>query len=440
MQITGDRLSLHANQVPLQSILQRLADIGINVRIDPHVNPNISASFRDRAIREALESILKSLSHVLIWESIQGPHGVTTKLAEVQVFEPGKKELVRSLGARSGLSIARDPKDGSFFVKNEVLLKLMPTMSPSEFKRLLRQIGGTVMDRNVALGIYKIRLPENSDVPSIVDKMTNHPKIAKAEPNYAYPLPKPSARPTSEPSIHGSFGSPAPGTAPPVAILDTGLTPDSGLEDFVLTSLDTFYPSEPISDSLGHGTQMALIAAGVIRPLGVGEAYSETCSPIIPIRVFDDNGFTSNYHMMHSIGFALSHRARVISLCWGSETRSDLLESVLHYARSKDLIIVASAGNEPTGKPVYPAAYPSVIGVGALGPDGETWKKSNYGDFVTLYAPGFATLPVGYKGSPVAYAGTSISAAFVANRISNYLSRNPEATMQEVLSDLNGHF
>ena len=56
-----------------------------------------------------------------------------------------------------------------------------------------------------------------------------------------------------------------------------------------------------------------------------------------------------------------------------------------------------------------------------------------------LYAPGFASLPVGYKGDPGAYAGTSISAAFVANIIANYLSQNPEATKQEILSALSSH-
>ena len=53
-----------------------------------------------------------------------------------------------------------------------------------------------------------------------------------------------------------------------------------------------------------------------------------------------------------------------------------------------------------------------------------------------LYASGFATLPVGYKGDPGAYAGTSISTAFVANIIANYLSRNPEATNQKVFNAL----
>ena len=111
----------------------------------------------------------------------------------------------------------------------------------------------------------------------------------------------------------------------------------------------------------------------------------------------------------------------------------------MEHANSRGLIIVASVGNDPTGSPVYPAAYGSVIGVGALNPNGKPWEKSNYGDFVTLYAPGFASLPIGYRGDAGIYEGTSISAAFVANILANYLMRNPGATLNEILSALRNH-
>lgn len=431
--IGGDRLTLHADQVPLQSILQRLADLGIKIRIDPQINPKITAFFEDRDIRQGLDSILEPLAHVLIWKSIEGPGGPIYRLSEIQVFKAGKKELMKILSIRPGFAIARNPKDGSFFVENEILLGLGPGMSLSEFKELLRQIGGTVVDSYAAVGIYKIRLPEGSDIPSLVKQITKHPKVAKAEPNYAYPLPAPQRQTASNLNPHDFSGIPASGgDTAPIAVFDTGLSTDSGLDDLVLASLDVLNPDEPLSDALGHGTQMALIAAGVVKPYGAG-TKSETQSPIIPLRVMDDNGFTSNYTIMKSIDFALKNGARVASLSWGSETRSDFLESALNYAHSKGLLIVASAGNEPTGEPVYPAAFSSVIGVGALRPDGKAWEKSNYGDFVTAYAPGFASLPVGYKGGPGDYVGTSISAAFVANVISNYLSDHPDATMEEVL-------
>jgi hypothetical protein len=437
VRISGDRLSVHADRVPLQDILQRLADLGIGIRIDPELNPKISASFDNRDLRQGLGSILKPFGHVLIWKPIEGPAGPMPKLAEIQVFRQGKKGLMKPLGKRGNLSIARNPKDGSFYVKNEILLGLKPGISLAEFKRLLRQFGGTIVDGHAGVGIYRIRIPENADLLALLEQISEHPRVAKAEPNYAYPIPKPNKDPDLAGSASAFSTLPvSPGT-PPVAVLDSGLGTDSGLDDLVLASLDAIDPDEPISDSLGHGTQMAMIASGAVKPHGV-QTEGETQIPVIPIRAFDDNGFTSNSSIMSSIDFALQNGARVMSLSWGSETRSDFMEAALNYARSKGLIVVAAAGNEPTGKLVYPAAYPGVIGVGALAPDGKAWKESNYGDFVTLSAPGFATLPVGYKDDPGAYAGTSISTAYVANLIANHLSKNPDATMDEILNALSG--
>jgi hypothetical protein len=104
------------------------------------------------------------------------------------------------------------------------------------------------------------------------------------------------------------------------------------------------------------------------------------------------------------------------------------------------MVVLASAGNEPTGRPVYPAAYSSVIGVGAEAPDGSRWDQSNYGDFVSVSAPGFARLPVGYKGEPGLYAGTSVAAAVAANRVARYLSDHPDADRATLIRMLEAAF
>jgi len=435
IRITKDRLTLHADQEPLQTILKRVADFGITVRIDPQINPLISASFEERDIQKGLDSILKGLNHVLIWKAIKGPLGPMPRLAEIQVFTPGEEKRMRPLLRRTRLAIARNPEDGSLFVKEEILLRLDPEAALSDLKRILEKIKGTVVESYPALGIYKIRLPEGADVPAVAQAATELAGVEKAEPNYAYPIQEPSRAGEPAPFSPERGNTEAQPSAVPVAVLDTGLTVDAGLDDFVLASMDALNPDEPITDSLGHGTQMALVASGVVKPLGA-RADSETYSPIIPIKVFDEEGYTSNFLVMQSIDFALSHGARVMSLSWGSETKSAFLERALNGANSRGLLIVASAGNEPTGRPVYPAAYESVIGVGAVGPEGKPWDESNHGDFVSLYAPGFADMPVGYRGDPGPYAGTSISAAFVANVIANMLYWKPDATRQDVLKAL----
>jgi hypothetical protein len=436
VRLAGDRLSVQADQVPLQAILSRLAGLGIRVFIDPELNPEISASFEDRDVQKALASILKPYNHVLVWESIEGSPGPIMRLAEIQVFSPGRKELLKEKNSKGNLAVAVNPTDGSRYVKGELLLRLHPEMRLSEFKKLLLKIGGTVVDSHPSLGVYRIRLPEESDAPAVAGQIRSYPGVESSEPNYAYPVNVPQRSEISSiPQVNPSHADPEEHPAP-VAILDTGLMPNAGLENKILASLNAVNPDQPIYDSLGHGTQMALIASGMVRPLGAGETESQ--NPIIAVRAFDENGYTSSFNIMESIDFAVKKGARVMSLSWGSEISSEFLEDALASAVSAGLIIVASAGNEPTGRPVYPAAYSSVIAVGALGPDGKTWENSNYGDFVMLYAPGFASLPMGYKGDPGTYAGTSIATAYVANLIAGYLSRNPEGNILQVFQFLGG--
>ena len=154
------------------------------------------------------------------------------------------------------------------------------------------------------------------------------------------------------------------------------------------------------------------------------------------IRIVGDSGFTSNYTLMRGIDYAIQEEARVISLSWGSETSSPMLETTIDYATDNGLILVAAAGNAPTGKPVYPAAYENVIGVGALTPDGKPWDQSNYGDFVAVYAPGLAEMPVGYQGDPGTYVGTSIATAYTAHQVAAILDQQPDADMATILLNL----
>jgi len=425
IRIEGERISLHAVEEPLQNILRSMAEQGIRVRIDPQVNPFVSAAFDNRDIGEAIAAIVKPYDHALVWEK-EPQQSSSFRLSEIQIFRAGKKEMIQNLIPRA-FSLAKDPKDGTLFVKDELLLRVK---SGSNLEKYLKMIGGVVIDKNEALGIYKIRLPSGSDIAAIVSMINALPGDVRAEPDFAYPVPLLYRTDLSLPTSEIAKVFRADGKVP-VAVLDSGLTPGIGPDSFVIASLDAVIPGQPISDHVGHGTQMALIASGLVEPIGV-KTEDGGQIPVVAVRAMDDNGYTTDFTILESIDFAIDKGARVMSLSWSSETRSDFLEVILDYAASKGMIVVASAGNEPTGKPVYPAAYPSVIGVGAVYPNGKVWEQSNYGSFVELYAPGFAAMPVGYKGAPGIYGGTSISAAYAANRIAYYWSKHPGSSIQQI--------
>lgn len=436
VRLTGERLTVHAETAPLQVILKRLAREGIKVRIDPELNPVITASFENRDVQKGLELLLRGLNHLLIWETTSAPSGATSRLTEIQIFRPGKKDLMKPLKEGTALLIGQDA-EGKLYVRDEILVSLKPGSGTRELEEALRRVEGKVLDQYPQFGVYRIKLPEGADVFAAARAAADAQGIEKTEANYAYVI-APPLQYTKD--YTPSFPNPVPGTegkAFPVAVLDSGLMPGSGLEALVLASMDALDADQPVSDPLGHGTQMALIASGAVKPLGVSPGAA-ALSPIIPVRVIDENGYTSSATLMAGIDFAIKNGARVLSMSWGSETKSQFLETMIEDLSSKGLVIVASAGNEPTGKPYYPAAYPSVIAVGALDPQGKVWEKSNFGEFVDVSAPGFATLPVGYRGDPGTYAGTSISAAFVANLTANALYLKKDLTTRGLIQFLKG--
>lgn len=434
VRLDGDRFTLDVENQSLISILGMLSDQGIRVRLDPRINPKITASFNNRPIAEAMTSILRSVDYALIWkkENASGPE--EPRLLEIQIFHKGQETRIRQLKNSANLTVVNNG-NGIYHRKDILLLQLAPTMTKDALEDLLVQLGATIVDTHAPLGIIQLRLPYDADVQTIAKTVANYPGIKTAEPDYAYPLEGEQPIFMDGPPSSSLSVTDSPTGDSTVAVMDSGLQADYENSPFVRGAYDAISPGNPVNDHLGHGTQMTLIAAGAVNPIGV-DADNAEVSPVEVIRAFDDNGFTSNYTLIRGIDYALQKEARVLSLSWGSETTSSLLESATHYAAAKGLILVAAAGNIPTGKPVYPAAYENVIGVGALTPDGKQWDQSNYGDFVDIYAPGLADLPVGYKGDPGTYAGTSIATAYTARRVAAILDQMPDADLATVLQKL----
>ncbi len=434
VQLNGDRLTLGVTRQPLSSILEKLSDQGIRIHIDPRINPKVTAIFVNRPIAAAMSTILREVNYSLVWkqDDISGTN--VSRLLEVRIFYSGQEGRVREFTKNVNQTVVKRA-DGSFYRKDILLLQRTPTLTEVALEELLDQLGATILDAHTPSGIVQLQLPPDSDVQSIARIVAGYPGVRAAEPDYAYPLEDRSSISMVRETVVPASVSVSPTNETAVAVMDSGLLTDYEDSPFVQGSYDAVSPGSVIDDSLGHGTQMTLIAAGVVNPLGIAGDNGAT-SPVLAIRTFDENGFTSNYTLLRGIDYAIQQDARVLSLSWGSETTNPLLQSATNYAAANGLILVAAAGNIPTGKPVYPAAYENVIAVGALTPDGKRWDQSNYGDFVDIQAPGFAEMPVGYQGESGLYVGTSIATAYVARRVAAILAQTPDADQDTVLKKL----
>ena len=151
----------------------------------------------------------------------------------------------------------------------------------------------------------------------------------------------------------------------------------------------------------------ATLCAGVIAAVAPG-------ATIMPLRVFDDSGNSDVFSIAKALRYAVNNGARVINMSFGMSGTYNAIQNSLAYAASNHVVVVASAGNQNTQTPQFPALVSSVISVAATDITDTKASFSNYGSTVYVTAPGvniISAYPGGYYGM---VSGTSFSAPMVA--------------------------
>lgn len=199
-----------------------------------------------------------------------------------------------------------------------------------------------------------------------------------------------------------------------VAVIDSGVDLDHpDLAGVLLPGYDVVDGDTVADDVNGHGTHVAGIV-GAVAGNGVGGAGVAQGVRVLPVRVLGRDGGGSGADVAAGIRWAVDRGATVLNLSLGSPDDSSLLSNAVSYALDKGVTVVAAAGNEGSAAPMWPAAQPGVLAVGAVAEDGTLATFSNRGPHVSLVAPGVgivSTLPGGQYGS---MSGTSMATPFVA--------------------------
>jgi subtilisin family serine protease len=182
-----------------------------------------------------------------------------------------------------------------------------------------------------------------------------------------------------------------------VAVVDTGVTASQAdLSGHVLSGKDYVAPGTAATDENGHGTHVAgIIAAVADNKRGIAGLARN--ARILPVRVLDANGSGTSDNVANGIIWAADHGAKVISLSLGSTQSDPAEQAAVAYAVSKNIVVVAAAGNDGCSagllglgatQPSYPAAYANVLGVGAINSNGSVASYSDCGSWVDVVAPG----------------------------------------------------
>ena len=323
------------------------------------------------------------------------------------------------------------------FDRSTVLVRFQPG-TPSAVRRRVLERHGAAPGRHVAATGFVLASTETRPAAALVAALRAHPRVAEAVLNYRRSVsdtPNDPLYATSQgyldalrmPSAwdlgHGD-------EATTVAVVDTGVDlnhPD--LEARIRPGHDFVNDDDEAWDDEGHGTMVAGIAAAQTNN-GIGVAGVGWTAGIMPVKVLDANGSGWDSDVAAGITWAADHGADVINLSLGGPAPSAALQSAVNYACSKDVVVVAAAGNAGTSAPSYPAAYPCVTAVAATDAGGSTAWFSNYGWWVDIAAPGVdVTSTALIDGPGEAYAsgsGTSFAAPVVAGLAALVRSADPD--------------
>ena len=307
---------------------------------------------------------------------------------------------------------------------------------------------GEIIEVPQLFNIYKMKLPDDTDVEKAVEDFEINPNVEYAEPNY---IARICVIP-DDTSFSNQWGLHNTGQyhltdadidAPEawdietgdstviIGILDTGV--DYGHPDLTDNVISTGYDfvnnDDDAMDDNGHGSHVAGTAAATTNN-AIGIAGVAWNCKILPVKVLQSNGYGTYSDVASGVNYAANNGAKVINLSLGGYASSYVLQNALENAYTTS-VIVGAAGNGGTSVPFYPAAWSFVIGVGAsdvlYNPITQTWYEtkavfSNYGINADLYAPGvniYSTIPLFHPHtySYASWNGTSMAAPFVTGTV-----------------------
>jgi len=218
--------------------------------------------------------------------------------------------------------------------------------------------------------------------------------------------------------------------------INTNEIPNNGIDDDKNGFIDDVYGwnfidnNNDLSDSNGHGTHVSgLITSTCFINKNLKNSSADI--KILPIKYYDSKKTPSEIFdaSLKAIDYAIRMKVDIINFSGGGYQPYRLEKNLIQKAQEKNIIFIASAGNDKSNNdvlPFYPASYPlnNIISVAAVDESLKLPKFSNFGKkSVMVAAHGtniISTLPYNKFGR---MSGTSQATALVSNKVALELLR-----------------
>ncbi len=341
-------------------------------------------------------------------------------------------------GQGGGNSNVNFPRAGQpFFVPNEILIELDTGTSAAYLTRLLRHLHLTVLDtQSFALSgrtLLHLRIDDGRSMMGTLRSLARYARIRAAQPDYLYLLQQgaPAISRAASDNVTQYVVSKlnllqaheiSTGQDVPVAVIDSQV--DAGQPELAGAIAATYDAVGGAAPPHPHGTAIAGAIAAHAKLIGVAPKVR-----LLAARVFSGSGERAQgttFNILKGIDWAAAQDARVINMSFSGPS-DPMLRNMLARAHARGMVLIAAVGNAgPRTLPLYPAAYPEVIGVTATDVDNRLMPQANRGRQVAVAAPGVDIVAPAPNDSYQIMSGTSIAAAHVSGVAALLLARDPK--------------
>lgn len=303
--------------------------------------------------------------------------------------------------------------------------------------------------------IFEISYDNNGrGIEDVINEILKNPIVEYAEPSYIYHtsyIPNDPLHITSQNYLRQIQADLAwdvirnsAGTV--IAIVDSGtdmdhvdlkaniLLPGKDLVGASFSTLIEDNDPDVKSDSADHGVRVSGLASAV-SDNGTGISSVAFNAKLLIVKAGADNNATAIYRGYEGIKYAADNGANIINCSWGGPGGGGFGQDIINYAISKGCLVIAAAGNENSTVPEYPAFYTGVMSVASVNGADRKSSFSNYGNYVTISAPG-EVFTTANRNNYTTARGTSFATPIVASAAALVRSRFPGFDMTQVREQL----
>jgi subtilisin family serine protease len=349
----------------------------------------------------------------------------TLRAAETPLTEL-RRLKVRELLRGQRATVEADP-DGQPILRHQV-----GALSPSpEALERARAAGFTVLSERtlegLGLRVVVLRAPEGMSTRRALRRMRELDPGGQYDFNHLY-LESGSAQ--DQPAAP----SPAAESPPAAPVVRIGLI-DSGVDGAHPALAGVRIVRQGCDGQLlpaPHGTAVASLLAGDDGTFrGV-----QPRATLYAADVFCGHGGGSIALVAVALDWMARERVPVVNISLVG-AKSVLLTGLVRAMSARGHLLVAAVGNDgPSAPPLYPAAYPEVIGVTAVGPDDRALPEACRGEHVDFAAPGAGIRAAQPGGGFAGMRGTSFATPVVAGLLAGSLTEPEPAAARDAVAAL----